>query len=112
MLTYHCTDTTHPRAHRTEQTDPQPAQSESGLKRTLSRALGLLKLLSDSSMSVAQQKAQTHLLANVYDNINMLFKIAEQILGRKDTQQNGTCATAFELFGASLDYMRTSDVVD
>ncbi|KAH9886957.1 hypothetical protein C8Q73DRAFT_608284, partial [Cubamyces lactineus] len=98
--------------HRTEQTDPQPAQSESGLKRTLSRALGLLKLLSDSSMSVAQQKAQTHLLANVYDNINMLFKIAEQILGRKDTQQNGTCATAFELFGASLDYMRTSDVVD
>ncbi|KAH9887686.1 hypothetical protein C8Q73DRAFT_748529 [Cubamyces lactineus] len=86
--------------------------SDSIAKRALKRAVGLLKLLSDSSMSVAQQKAQTHLLANVYDNINMLFKIAEQILGRKDTQQNGTCATAFELFGASVHDMRTSDLVD
>lgn len=42
----------------------------------------------------------------------MLFKIAEQVLTRKDSQQNGTCATAFKLFAASPDDMKTSDLVE
>ncbi|KAL1948712.1 hypothetical protein VTO73DRAFT_10518 [Trametes versicolor] len=87
--------------------DP-PSKLKAGLK----RALGLLRLLSDSTMRLARGRAQTHLLANVYDNINMMFRIAEQVLGRTDSQQNGTCATAFELFGASLDDMKTEDVLD
>lgn len=63
-------------------------------------------------MRIACSRARTYLLANVYDNINMMFKIAEQILGRSDSQQNGTCATAFELYGASLDDMKTADVLE
>ncbi|OJT14839.1 hypothetical protein TRAPUB_8633 [Trametes pubescens] len=95
-----------------EQADARPSEGTSKLKSGLKRALGLLRLLSDSTMRVACGRARTHLLANVYDNINMMFKIAEQILGRSDSQQNGTCATAFELYGASLDDMKTADVLE
>ncbi|OSD06942.1 hypothetical protein PYCCODRAFT_1449702 [Trametes coccinea BRFM310] len=96
----------------TADSTPRDSEPETLVQRVLKRSVGLLKLLSDSSMSVAQRKAQSHRLANVYDNINMLFKVAEQILGRKDALQNGTCATAFELHDASLDDMRTADVVE
>ncbi|KAJ3532193.1 hypothetical protein NMY22_g7845 [Coprinellus aureogranulatus] len=41
----------------------------------------------------------TGLYAIVYDNINMNFASAEQIIGRHDTQENGTCATLFTLNG-------------
>ncbi|KAI0349403.1 hypothetical protein OH77DRAFT_1465461 [Trametes cingulata] len=50
-------------------------------------------------------------LANVYDNINFMFRAAEQILGRKDSQENGTCATAFSLFKAPREYMRTANLM-
>ncbi|KAI0073051.1 hypothetical protein K474DRAFT_1604027, partial [Panus rudis PR-1116 ss-1] len=48
----------------------------------------------------------------VYDNVNWAEKIAQQILGWKDSQTNGTCATAFPLFDASPDSMKTSDLND
>ncbi|KAH9912438.1 uncharacterized protein B0H18DRAFT_1054099 [Fomitopsis serialis] len=41
----------------------------------------------------------------------MVFRVAEQILGRKDSQENGTCATAFDLYGATEEAMRTADVM-
>ncbi len=55
--------------------------------------------------------AQTELLGHVYDNINMVFKIAEQILGRTDSQENGTCATVFPLFEALDEDMKTEDLL-
>ncbi|KAJ3516532.1 hypothetical protein NMY22_g14184 [Coprinellus aureogranulatus] len=47
----------------------------------------------------AREIAATGLYAIVYDNININFANAEQILGRHDTQENGTCATLFTLNG-------------
>ena len=53
------------------------------------------------------------LLATAYDNINMMFKVAEQILERKDTQNNGTRATVFKLHCANpADIKTILDLVD
>ncbi len=87
-------------ASNSEETAAAKPPTESKLKSGLKRALGLLRQLSDSTMRIARSRAHTHLLANVYDDINIIFKVAEQILGRSDSQQNGMCAAAFELYGA------------
>ncbi|KAI0349084.1 hypothetical protein OH77DRAFT_1525930 [Trametes cingulata] len=43
----------------------------------------------------------------------MMFRIAEQILGRKDSQENGTCATIFPLYrDAREEDMQTSDLLE
>ncbi|OSD06261.1 hypothetical protein PYCCODRAFT_1354209, partial [Trametes coccinea BRFM310] len=76
-----------------------------------SAAVGLLKRLSNACRSRSREAALMNLLAYVYDNINMLFKVAEQVVGRKDTQQNGTCATTFKLYDASLADMQMSDLL-
>ncbi|KAF8989724.1 hypothetical protein BDQ17DRAFT_1414321 [Cyathus striatus] len=60
---------------------------------------GTLYQLSDSVRREACAIASTGLYGVVYDNINMGFLNAEQILGRHDTQENGTCATLFTLSG-------------
>ncbi|KAI0354104.1 hypothetical protein OH77DRAFT_1457194 [Trametes cingulata] len=81
-------------------------------EKAMHTALGLLRRLSHACRLTARDAARLRLLAYVYDNINMLFRIAEQVLGRKDSQQNGTCATAFELYNASEKDMQTKDLVD
>lgn len=47
------------------------------------RTLGTLFQLSASCRATARLIARTRLLVIVYDNINMMVRIAEQILGRK-----------------------------
>ena len=77
----------------------------------LSRGAGLLKRLSHSCRISTRASALRHVLGHVYDNINMVFKVAEQILGRKDTQENGTCATVFPLYEADPKDMQTADLL-
>lgn len=43
---------------------------------------GSLRQLSDSMVDMAQAIAATGLYGTSYDNINMVFRVAEQILGR------------------------------
>lgn len=47
------------------------------------RTLGTLSELSQACRATAQKIANTALFVVVYDNINMMVRIAEQILGRK-----------------------------
>ncbi|KAH9934407.1 hypothetical protein B0H21DRAFT_77941 [Amylocystis lapponica] len=77
----------------------------------LERGAGLLARLSFACRLTVRRHARRISLGYVYDNINMVLKVAEQILGRKDSQENGTCATAFALFDASPDDMRTADLI-
>lgn len=49
--------------------------------RSLEKA-GALRMLSESMRDVARGVAATGLFAGSYDNINMVFKAAEQIVGR------------------------------
>ncbi|KAF8189330.1 hypothetical protein BJ912DRAFT_967209 [Pholiota molesta] len=51
----------------------------------------------------ARDIAASGLFATVYDNINMNMNNAEQILGRHDSQENGTCATLVPLFDAKVE---------
>ncbi|EGO26218.1 hypothetical protein SERLADRAFT_367811 [Serpula lacrymans var. lacrymans S7.9] len=45
----------------------------------------------------------------VYDNINMMLHVAEQAVGRNDSQENETCATVWPLWNASEDDMKLTD---
>lgn len=81
-------------------------------KKKRAPAPGLLKQLSDACLGTLRREASTGLLAYVWDNINFMLRVAEQILGRKDTQENGTCATAFKLYNARPEDMKTRDLVD
>ncbi|KAJ7625927.1 hypothetical protein FB45DRAFT_922649 [Roridomyces roridus] len=46
----------------------------------------------------------------VYDNINMMNRIAEQVIGRKSAQENGTCATLLPLHNANREHLLTADL--
>ncbi|KAF8162231.1 hypothetical protein BJ912DRAFT_1098508 [Pholiota molesta] len=64
---------------------------------------GTLQQLSDSMRSRAQEVAATGLFSVVYDNVNINLQNAEQIIGRHDSQENGTSATLIPLFDANLE---------
>ncbi|KAJ7753253.1 hypothetical protein B0H16DRAFT_1723284 [Mycena metata] len=74
------------------------------------RELGLFHFLRDACMETNQRLAQSHRVGYVYDNVNLMNRIAEAILGRKSAQENGTCATIFPLHNGNLEYMRTADL--
>ncbi|KAH7907965.1 hypothetical protein BJ138DRAFT_1013701 [Hygrophoropsis aurantiaca] len=71
---------------------------------------GSLRRLSNSMRSVTRTIAATGLFAVAYDNINMMFKVAEQLIGRNSSQENGTCATLFPLWKARTKDMLVSDL--
>lgn len=95
--------------------------NQSEKKKKKKRTLGTLYQLSNACRTTARLLAATRLLLFVYDNINMMIRIAEQIIGRKskfyyyhcrylkltviltDAQENGTCATAVPLHNATLE---------
>ncbi|KAH7918344.1 hypothetical protein BV22DRAFT_1075903 [Leucogyrophana mollusca] len=74
------------------------------------RVAGTLELLSQSMRTVARTVAAGGLFLTVYDNINMVWKVAEQIVGRTDSQENGTCATIVPLFGACPDDVKATEL--
>ncbi|KAJ7157684.1 hypothetical protein C8R43DRAFT_1096056 [Mycena crocata] len=59
-------------------------------------------------MNTTRAIAATRVTALVYDNVNLMNRIAEQILGRKSAQENGTCATLIPLHKAKLGDLLTS----
>ncbi|KAJ7082950.1 hypothetical protein B0H15DRAFT_803079 [Mycena belliarum] len=74
------------------------------------RGPGLLTSLRDACMATTRELAASHRYSLVYDNINLMNRIAEQILGRKSAQENGTCATLLALHNAKLEHLLTSDL--
>ncbi|EGN93325.1 hypothetical protein SERLA73DRAFT_126817 [Serpula lacrymans var. lacrymans S7.3] len=71
---------------------------------------GTLRFLSSSMCDATHDVVFSGLFAVVYDNINMMFCVAEQIVGRNDSQENGTCATVWPLWKASDDDMKLADL--
>lgn len=66
-----------PTAASSATSPPQPKNK----KRTKQRP-GTLEFLSESMREVARLVAATGMFLTVYDNINMVWKVAEQIVGR------------------------------
>ncbi|EIW73975.1 hypothetical protein CONPUDRAFT_68089 [Coniophora puteana RWD-64-598 SS2] len=79
---------------------------------TWPRQLGTLEVLSQSVRAATRKIAKTSPFLVVYDNINMMWRVAEQVMGRKDTQENGTCATLIPLWNTSWDDLQTADLVE
>ncbi|KII85092.1 hypothetical protein PLICRDRAFT_116530 [Plicaturopsis crispa FD-325 SS-3] len=103
-------------AHPTEATDtatttttPSSGPTAADHLMKVGRA-GTLRTLSGAMVGMARGVAATGLFAASYDNINMVFRAAEQILGRTDTQENGTCSTIWPLWKAKLEDMLVSDL--
>ncbi|KZP29949.1 hypothetical protein FIBSPDRAFT_985501 [Athelia psychrophila] len=71
---------------------------------------GTLRVLSNCMRGIARSVAATGLFGTVYDNINMVFRTAEQVIGRTDSQENGTCATIWPLWNLKLEDMKVSDL--
>jgi hypothetical protein len=57
--------------------------NEVKLKKRKTRTAGTLQLLSQACCDTAGKIASSHLFITVYDNINMMIRVAEQVLGRK-----------------------------
>ncbi|KAJ7803922.1 hypothetical protein B0H14DRAFT_3091919 [Mycena olivaceomarginata] len=49
-------------------------------------------------------------LSASYYNINMVFRAAEQVLGKTDSQENGTCATIWPLWKARLKDIKIKEL--
>lgn len=79
------------------------------LDRKRSIYTGTLCQLSESMLNMARSIASTGLCFTVYDNINMMFRRSEQVIGRHDTQENGTCATLIPLYKAKLEDLHVDD---
>ncbi|KAJ7917839.1 hypothetical protein B0H13DRAFT_2231360 [Mycena leptocephala] len=74
------------------------------------RGPGLFSSLHDACMTTSRALAATRSTMFVYDNVNLMNRIAEQILGRKSAQENGTCATLIPLHNAKLEHLLTSEL--
>ncbi|KAJ6565079.1 hypothetical protein B0H10DRAFT_2200524 [Mycena sp. CBHHK59/15] len=72
--------------------------------------LGTLRQLSGSMRDLARAVAATGLYAASYDNINMVFRAAEQLVGKNDSQENGTCSTIWPLWKAALEDMSINEL--
>ncbi|KAG9081400.1 hypothetical protein FRC07_014520, partial [Ceratobasidium sp. 392] len=69
-------------------------------------SIGPLKNLSLECLKAIVALVRKHTpIGIIFDNINMTYKRSEQVLGRIDTQENGTCATVFELLDATPEAM-------
>ncbi|KAJ7768938.1 hypothetical protein B0H16DRAFT_1307636 [Mycena metata] len=106
------------RRTRRPYTPPDPVALASEIQDLLTIKLSTLHELSSSMRGFARVAASTGLFAAAYDNINMVFRAAEQILGRTVVphilshrlSRNGTCATIFALWKARLEDMRIPDL--
>ncbi|KZT69353.1 hypothetical protein DAEQUDRAFT_646439, partial [Daedalea quercina L-15889] len=99
-------------AQSTEPRVNNQSDSEPSDRSNSDKGAGLLRRLSESCRHSARILARTHELGHVYDNINWILHAAEQIMGRKDSIENGTCATVFPLFSAPRSDMYTSDFLE
>ncbi|KIM79999.1 hypothetical protein PILCRDRAFT_9888 [Piloderma croceum F 1598] len=94
-----------------QESDEENAEALSRVKKKRKkRSPGTLYELSQACCKTARRVASTGLFITVYNNINMMFRVAEQIVGCKNAQENGTCATIFPLWNAKPEDMLVDDL--
>ncbi|KAG7087025.1 hypothetical protein E1B28_013004 [Marasmius oreades] len=73
------------------------------------RKNGILPGLADQLREKARKVMAKGLFGGVFDNINFMSKVGEQIVGRTDTQENGTMYTIWNLLNATLEALSLED---
>ncbi|KAJ7688843.1 hypothetical protein B0H17DRAFT_1202710 [Mycena rosella] len=99
-----------PPAFETATPKKKGKRSKAKRKRKRVRAPGLFSNLRDACMATTRALAELRMIGLVYDNINLMNRIAERILGRKSAQENGTCATGFPLHNAQKAHLLAADL--
>ncbi|KAE9395891.1 hypothetical protein BT96DRAFT_1042765 [Gymnopus androsaceus JB14] len=84
------------------------SETDSADSKPKKRRLGLIRLLSNGLRVQARTVASVGLFGEVYDNINFMNRTAEQVIGKHDNQENGTCITIFKLWAARLKDIQAS----
>ncbi|KAJ7101667.1 hypothetical protein C8R44DRAFT_747125 [Mycena epipterygia] len=99
------------RAKKQHRAKPKSPESKTKTKRKKRPCPpGLLTLLSNACNATSRSIASSGLFVVVYDNINMMVRVAEQILGRKNAQENGTCTTLIPLHDTQPADLLTSSL--
>ncbi|KAG9093040.1 hypothetical protein FS749_015194 [Ceratobasidium sp. UAMH 11750] len=88
-----------------------PGSGAGSVTVVLRRQPGLLYSLGAACRKFLRDVLAAHPFGIVYDNIDIHFKVAEQVIGKIDTLESGTCATAFKLFKANPQDMLVSDLM-
>lgn len=73
---------------------------------------GSLRQLSDCMRQTYRTIASSGLFGAVYDNINWSSKAAEQVVGRTDSLESGTCATIWPLWKATEEDIQLKPFLD
>ncbi|KAJ6596642.1 hypothetical protein B0H10DRAFT_1959988 [Mycena sp. CBHHK59/15] len=89
---------------------PDPSELAARIEGLRTIRLGTLRQLSDLMRDMARSIAATGLYAASYDNINMVFRAAEQLVGKNDSQENGTCSMIWPLWKAALEDMSIDEL--
>ncbi|KAF9477171.1 hypothetical protein BDN70DRAFT_948601 [Pholiota conissans] len=84
--------------------------TEPQVEEALKVPTGTLMQLSESMREETRDVAATGLYETVYDNINIIFQNPEEVMGRHDTQENGTHATVIPLFDAKIEDLNLEDL--
>ncbi|KAG8706259.1 hypothetical protein FRC09_002499 [Ceratobasidium sp. 395] len=103
-------DSTNPKSKSHKPQKKKKANSQSQVSATTSKAPskapskqsnGAVKMLSHGCRKLTKRRWKERRHGIIFDNFNFVLKAAQQTLGRTDSQENGTCATIFELHKAT-----------
>lgn len=67
-----------------------PSQMEGKKNKRTQRTKGILTMLSKACRETAREVYKTGLYIRVCDNVNMMVRVAEQVLGRKSKPHDAT----------------------
>ncbi|KAJ7804261.1 hypothetical protein B0H14DRAFT_3091849 [Mycena olivaceomarginata] len=99
-----------PSLHAHVYTPPNPELLTAKIETLRVIHLRTLRQLTGAMRDMARGVAATGLYAASYDNINKVFRAAEQVVGKTDSQENGTCSTIWPLWKATLEEMSINDL--
>ncbi|KAK1216531.1 hypothetical protein PQX77_020826 [Marasmius sp. AFHP31] len=75
------------------------------------RKNGVLPTLAEQLRERVREIVATGLFGGVFDNVNFMAKVGEQIVGRTDTQENGTTYSIWRLIKATLNALSLEEYI-
>ncbi|KAG9123824.1 hypothetical protein FRC07_013844 [Ceratobasidium sp. 392] len=95
------TDQNLPKPHTNKSEQPANLEPGTSAQATLCPSVGAVKMLTNGCRKLTKKRWKKRRHGIIFDNMNFVLKCAQQTLGRTDSQENGTCATIFELHNAT-----------
>ncbi|QRV82401.1 hypothetical protein RhiJN_10416 [Ceratobasidium sp. AG-Ba] len=101
------TEQNSPPSNAEEMGQGSDSSPETNVKAKAGPSAGAVKMLANGCRQLTKKCWKKRPHGIIFDNVNFVLKSAQQTLGHTDSQENGTCATIFELHNVTegaLDY--------